>query len=313
MSINWTDKAERNRFPDGVVTNTISELTTDAGVTIDGTLIKDGTIETDDATMDTLLVDVINEKTAPTGVAIEGNILRDTTVTTNTLFTDLIEEKTTNAGTTLADGLNVDTINESTSSAMVSFPDDIKTDSISEITGSARVSFPDDIKVDQIQSFTPGGNILCNNALDVGGLRCNSISKFVSAIVINLGHTNSSNLTYFEDYTNPSALTDDTNSAGGIAINELRIQRFNNRCHLFFKFVATSTSFAFSDFIIPSRFRPVNRQTQRQMTGASASNPFLYIQVDGSKLRLGKHNFSGSLVNYTSSETLVGNITYFLV
>ena len=26
MSINWNSKAEENRFPDGVVTNTISEL-----------------------------------------------------------------------------------------------------------------------------------------------------------------------------------------------------------------------------------------------------------------------------------------------
>jgi hypothetical protein len=93
-------------------TDTISEETLDAGVTIDGVLLKDSQLNTDqinEKTADTGVTidgvklkdsqpycDVINEKTADTGVTIDGVLLKDSQVST-----DQINEKTAAAGVTI--------------------------------------------------------------------------------------------------------------------------------------------------------------------------------------------------------------------
>lgn len=64
----------------------ISEVTTGAGVTVDGVLHKDGEISTD----------VINETNPGSGVTIDGVLLKD-----NIVNVDVINEKTTNQGVTI--------------------------------------------------------------------------------------------------------------------------------------------------------------------------------------------------------------------
>ena len=91
-------------------TDTISEYTAAAGVTIDGVLLKDNSVN----------ADTINEKTAGAGVTVDGVLLKDASVSTDT-----ISEKTAAAGVTI-DGVllkdnsvNADTINEKTLDAGV--------------------------------------------------------------------------------------------------------------------------------------------------------------------------------------------------
>jgi hypothetical protein len=95
-----------------VVSDTISEETAAAGVTVDGVLLKDSQVSTDQinektnaagVTIDGVLLkdsevttDVINEKTSATGVTIDGVLLKDSQVTT-----DQINEKTSAAGVTI--------------------------------------------------------------------------------------------------------------------------------------------------------------------------------------------------------------------
>jgi len=93
-----------------VSTDTISEKTSAAGVTIDGVLLKDNAVNTD----------TINEKTSAAGVTVDGVLLKDSQVSTDT-----INEKTSAAGVTI-DGVllkdsavTTDTINEKTSAAGV--------------------------------------------------------------------------------------------------------------------------------------------------------------------------------------------------
>jgi hypothetical protein len=69
-----------------VSTDTISEKTAAAGVTVDGVLLKDSAVNTD----------TINEKTSAAGVTIDGVLLKDSAVTTDT-----INEKTSGAGVTV--------------------------------------------------------------------------------------------------------------------------------------------------------------------------------------------------------------------
>jgi len=64
----------------------INEETGDAGVTVDGVLLKDSEVTTD----------TINEKTAAAGVTVDGVLLKDSEVTTDT-----ISEKTAAAGVTI--------------------------------------------------------------------------------------------------------------------------------------------------------------------------------------------------------------------
>jgi hypothetical protein len=73
-------------FANGLATDTISEETSAAGVTIDGVLLKDSQVTTDQ----------INEKTSAAGVTIDGVLLKDSQVTT-----DQINEKTSAAGVTI--------------------------------------------------------------------------------------------------------------------------------------------------------------------------------------------------------------------
>jgi hypothetical protein len=113
-------------MPDDVViasgkvlkTNTISETTSAAGVTIDGVKLKDSEP----------YCDVINEKSSAAGVTVDGVKLKDSQP-----YCDVINEKTSAAGVTVdgvkcKDGgivcadaatLEVDTINEATSAAGV--------------------------------------------------------------------------------------------------------------------------------------------------------------------------------------------------
>jgi len=56
-------------------TNTINESTTDAGVTIEGVLIKDGAVTLPDAAVFT--ADVIAEKTSAAGVTVDGALIKD--------------------------------------------------------------------------------------------------------------------------------------------------------------------------------------------------------------------------------------------
>lgn len=58
-----------------VVTNTISERTAASGVTIDGTLVKDGGVSTADA--GSITTNTIAEKTANSGVTIDGCLVKD--------------------------------------------------------------------------------------------------------------------------------------------------------------------------------------------------------------------------------------------
>lgn len=114
----------RHFQPDPTITvtawaaDTISELTSAAGVTIDGVLLKDAQVSTD----------TINELGSGSGVTVDGVLLKDSTVKTDTIV-----EKTSAAGVTadgvlLKDGgivcadaatLEVDTINEASSGAGV--------------------------------------------------------------------------------------------------------------------------------------------------------------------------------------------------
>jgi len=73
----------------GVKSDTISEMTSGSGVTVDGVKLKDGDVYTD----------VIYEETAATGVTVDGVKLKDSAV-----YTDTITEKTAATGVT-ADGV----------------------------------------------------------------------------------------------------------------------------------------------------------------------------------------------------------------
>ena len=91
----------------GIQSDTISELTAAAGVTVDGVLLKDGGLTLADAAV--LKVDTINEATAAAGVTVDGVLLKDNSVTVGTagsVSTDTIAEKTSGAGVTI-DGLKV--------------------------------------------------------------------------------------------------------------------------------------------------------------------------------------------------------------
>jgi len=77
--------------------DTISELTSAAGVTVDGVLLKDSQVSTD----------VINEKTSATGVTIDGVLLKDGAVQNATI-----------SGTTLTDYVESDVALTSSSGVM---------------------------------------------------------------------------------------------------------------------------------------------------------------------------------------------------
>ena len=72
----------------------INEATTNAGVTLENVLHKDGEVS----------VDTINEFTNGVGVTIDGVVLLDTTVSADTISADTLNEKTTGSGVTV-DGL----------------------------------------------------------------------------------------------------------------------------------------------------------------------------------------------------------------
>ena len=243
MSVNWSAKANENRFVNGVVTDTITPLTTSGAVTINGSSL------------------------AASGV-----------VMSNQLNVDLIQEKTTNQGVSIADTLKVDLIEPQTS-------------------GREFTEFSNDIEVN-------------------GDIYCNSLKKNTTDLTIDLGHSNSSVLSYFEVYTNSAVVDPDSASnSGEIPIGGLVITRINDLCILTFRVEAYATpNTGVGDFTtVPSRFRPTSSWRSRDQSGVNANDEFLYSEINSSgKLRVGKVNFSGTLVDYDNNEILQGSITYSL-
>ena len=85
--------------------DTINEKTTNNGVVIDGSTIKDGT----------LTINTINEQTANNGVVIEGSTIKDGTLTMNTINEQTANNGVVIDGSTIKDGtLTMNTINEQT-------------------------------------------------------------------------------------------------------------------------------------------------------------------------------------------------------
>ena len=91
----------------GIQTDTISEKTSDAGITIDGVLLKDNTVQ----------ADTITEKTTDAGITIDGVLLKD-----NTVQADTITRKTSQ--------LDVDDIGQ----LILNEPDELTLDSDGAIT-----------------------------------------------------------------------------------------------------------------------------------------------------------------------------------
>ena len=164
--------------------------------------------------------------------------------------------------------------------------------------------FPDGVVTNTISELSSGSGTTVDGVL----IKDNSI---------NLGHANSTVLSYFEEYTNSSDIVGNVNTtdSGKILAGDLHIQRINNHCHLW----ATITTFVsatatYEDFTIPSRFRPTSGfSSDRQMWGVSANDPFVYIQVGSgtNSLRVGKTNLSGTLVAWGTATVRI-NIVYYL-
>jgi hypothetical protein len=79
-------QAAASGLPFPLKTDTISEATSAAGVTIDGVLLKDGVVHADvegEITIEegAISVDTINEKTPATGVTVDGVLCKDGVVT----------------------------------------------------------------------------------------------------------------------------------------------------------------------------------------------------------------------------------------
>lgn len=78
--------------------DTINEATTNAGVTVEGVLLKDSDV----AIPDDLTVDTINEYTAAAGVTVEGVLLKDSAINIPSgLTVDTIDEYSTGVGVTI--------------------------------------------------------------------------------------------------------------------------------------------------------------------------------------------------------------------
>ena len=100
-------------FSDGILTDTVGEITGAAGVIIDGVKCKDNDV----------YVDAVEEKTSGAGVIIDTSGSVSVLVKDGVVFTDTITEKTTATGVTIEGTLlkdsaivspNIDTINEET-------------------------------------------------------------------------------------------------------------------------------------------------------------------------------------------------------
>jgi len=86
----------------GVYTDTITELTGDAGVTIETVLLKDYTVYAETAIVGEIFVDGIGELTEGEGVGIEGSVfLGNTLDVPGPIRTDTIDESTGDAGVTI--------------------------------------------------------------------------------------------------------------------------------------------------------------------------------------------------------------------
>jgi|GEM_PF-5347700 len=130
-----------------LVADLLNEATTDAGVTIEGILMKD----------DIVAANTINEKTADTGVTIEGILLKD-----DIIAVDIINEATADTGVTIDgvlmkdDEINVDTINQKTADTGVTIEgvllkgDAVYVDNIAEDTTDAGVTIEGILMKDSI-------------------------------------------------------------------------------------------------------------------------------------------------------------------
>ena len=85
-----------------VSTDTVSERTAAAGVTVDGALLKDGSLTVGSG--GAVVTDTVSERTAAAGVTIDGALLKDGSVTVGSggsVTTDTVSERTTAAGVTV--------------------------------------------------------------------------------------------------------------------------------------------------------------------------------------------------------------------
>jgi len=102
--------ATANGTFDSIDTDVIDEKTTDAGVTIESVLLKDGNVTAATSTATTAVVtDTINERTADAGVTIDSVLLKDGEFTADTVNADVVAEKTNGAGVTIDGVLIKDT------------------------------------------------------------------------------------------------------------------------------------------------------------------------------------------------------------
>jgi len=140
-------------FNSGVLSvNVINENTLNAGVTIDGVLLKDNIVTSSQTN-----TDVINENTLNAGVTIDGVLLKDNTITSSQINSSVINESTLNAGVTI-DGvllkdnlvnasqltcnqLGADTIVESTLNAGVTIDGVLLKDNNIELPAGGSLSF----------------------------------------------------------------------------------------------------------------------------------------------------------------------------
>lgn len=170
--------------------------------------------------------------------------------------------------------------------------DEVALDTVNEKTSSATVTFPDGLKTDE--------------------LKVNSVAKNSSDLTIDLGHTNSSVLSYFEDYTNASELS---GNHCNIPAGDLNITRINDYCILTARFLTIASPIgSFQDFNLPTRFIPSLPWTTRQMMDSNTTSHYLYVAMNSvnAALRVGQTDEAGTLVNFPGSTSLMISICYYL-
>ena len=159
----------------GIETDTINEKTLNAGVTVDGVLLKDDIVCADKVTVNTIelktpgpgicflnpiLVDLINEKTLNAGVTVDGVLIKDFKVCANEVQTSLISEKTLNAGV-LIDGVLLKDNNVTADTVCCNT--ELVTDTVIAKSEASPVCFNSPIQVDLILSKSTWGGVCIDN------------------------------------------------------------------------------------------------------------------------------------------------------
>ena len=169
----------------------INENTLDAGVTIEGVLLKDSDVCADEVQTDSLIaktesdsiavcsplaVDQINQKTEATGVTVEGVLLMENDVCADEVQTDSLIAKTEAGAITVSSPLAVDQINENTLDAGVTIEgvllkdsdvcaDEVQTDSLIAKTESDSITISSPLDVDQINENTLDAGVTIDGVL----------------------------------------------------------------------------------------------------------------------------------------------------